>query len=105
VIAYAEARSALARAIAGRTSLERARRELDAVWTEIARLEVDEETALAAGALAERHRLRGMDALHLAAALRYADASRPEPVVLVSWDRDQRAAAVAAGLEVLPKTL
>jgi hypothetical protein len=46
-----------------------------------------------------------MGALHLTAALRYADASRPEPVVFISWDRDQRAAAVTARLELLPKAL
>ena len=105
VIAYAEARSALARAGRPGPWLPRAHRELDAIWAEIARLSVDESTALEAGALAERHRLRGMDALHLAAALRYAAGSAPEAVVFVSWDRDQRVAAKAEGLELMPADL
>ncbi len=65
---------------------------------------LDDVDQVASSVITE-HRLRGMDALHLAAALRYAAASAPEDVAFVSFDRDQRAAAAAEGLEVRPKKL
>lgn len=105
MITYAEVRSAAARGIRGRTQLSRARREIDAVWSELIRLAVGEDAAAEAGDLAERHGLRGMDALHLASAMRFAAASSPEEVVFVSWDRDQRAAARAEGMDLLPLEL
>jgi predicted nucleic acid-binding protein len=51
-----------------------------------------------AARFASRHRLRALDAIHLAAARR---ASRRE-VVLVTWDDELRGAAEAVGLATAP---
>lgn len=100
VIAYAEARAAIARS--AKPSSPKDRRSLDALWSELLRLNVDDAVAAEGGALAERHRIRGMDALHLASALRFAAACAPERVIFVSWDRDQRSAARTEGLPLAP---
>jgi predicted nucleic acid-binding protein len=105
VITYAESRSAIARIGGAASETRRGRTALDALWPQLIRVPADETLALEAGALAERHRLRGMDALQLASALRYAAGVAPETVVFASWDRDQRAAARAEGLELLPSKL
>lgn len=105
VITYAESRSAIARSAGVASETRRGRTALDALWPQLTRVTADEALALEAGALAERHRLRGMDALHLASALRYAAGVAPQIVVFASWDRDQRAAARAEGLELLPARL
>jgi len=47
--------------------------------------------------LAEAHRLRSIDAIHLASALFVRDRTR-EPVTLSAWDSDLVAAAAAEGL-------
>jgi predicted nucleic acid-binding protein len=73
VLAFPEACAALARrrressltAIGHR----RARAALDEDWPQILALEVGDALARSAGQLAERHRLRGFDALHLASYL------------------------------------
>jgi predicted nucleic acid-binding protein len=52
-------------------------------------VEVDRELVAVAGELAERHRLRGYDAVHLAAALRVRD---PDLVVVAGDDALVRAA-------------
>jgi hypothetical protein len=59
---------------------------------------VGEQLARLAGALAERHALRGYDALHLASALSIGDTS----LVLATWDQRLARAALAAGAAVLP---
>jgi hypothetical protein len=51
--------------------------------------------------LAERHGLRGYDAVHLAAAVfvrRDRQAHAPPPITFVSADREQCSAAAAEGL-------
>lgn len=77
VVAYAEARAALARRRREKslTAREhgRARGALDADWPHLLVLEVTEPLARAAGDLAERHRLRGFDAVHLASFLRLGE--------------------------------
>lgn len=60
--------------------------------------EVDLTMTRQAGDLAERHALRGYDAVHLATALALKD---PD-LVFVTWDRDLSAAARAAGRAVAP---
>lgn len=72
-VGYAEARAALARrqregALTER-SLKTAVRALERDWESFTRLEVTDGMARLAGGLAEHHRLRGFDAVHLAAAL------------------------------------
>ncbi len=71
-------------------------RRLLAEWEAVEAVVVDETIASAAGPLAVRHGLRGMDAIHLASALLVADA-RP---VVVTWDVELRRAASAEGLAV-----
>jgi uncharacterized protein len=95
---YAEARAALAQA--ERTSrlsgsdLRVAVAGLSDLYVQIDRVAVTEGLVSRAGELAERHGLRGYDAVHLAAALLVADAE----LVFVTGDRSLRRAAVAAGL-------
>ena len=95
-----EARAALARAERmGR--ITRAQRvaavaELEAIITEIDHIEVTAELAHAAGELAQRHGLRGYDAVHLAAAL----AAHDSDFVLATGDADLAAAATSLGLAV-----
>lgn len=64
-------------------------------------IEIDEALAEHAGALAERHALRGYDATHLAAALTL-QALGPQPVICATWDRRLHQAAFDAGLVVAP---
>jgi predicted nucleic acid-binding protein len=77
-VTYAEARAALARhrREGGLTvrSLRRVVRQLDAEWGTYNVVEVSDPVVRRAGALAERHALRGYDAVQLAAALDLRDA-------------------------------
>jgi len=73
LVTYAEARAALARhrregGITG-ADLRRAVRELDRDWRAYNVVDLSDALVHSAGALAERHALRGYDAVHLAAAL------------------------------------
>lgn len=88
----------------GAPGMAAAGRELELFWPSLFALDVDESTARHAGELALRHRLRGMDAIHVASALEIAGES-PEALVFVSWDRDQREAARKEGLSVVPEEL
>ena len=71
-------------------------RRLDTEWQAVTLVDVNGQVAHAAGSVAIRHGLRGMDAIHLASALIFA-AARP---VVVTWDVDLRRAARAEGLAV-----
>jgi predicted nucleic acid-binding protein len=104
VISYAETCAALARSSASREVIATARTELDRVWEQLHLVTVDAAAAKSAGLTALRHRLRGMDAIHIAAATEWA-ASLDAPVTFVSWDREQRNAARAEGFSLLPETL
>ncbi len=72
-VAYAEARSALARKRRDGAFSPEGHREavttLDEEWGTYEVLSATENVARAAGDLAERHALRGFDAIHLASAL------------------------------------
>ena len=81
-----------------------ARAELDRSWPVLFVIGVDESTARLAGELALRHRLRGMDAIHVASALEIAG-DVPHELSFVSWDRAQREAARKEGLAVVPEKL
>lgn len=101
-IALPEVRSALERAqrdgrIGGRR-LVRALIELDEAWADVVALLVDATVAASAAALTGAHRLRGQEAIHLASALRLADAE----LVLATWDRRLRQAALDEGIAVAP---
>ncbi|MBI2324197.1 MAG: type II toxin-antitoxin system VapC family toxin [Chloroflexi bacterium] len=104
VIAYAETCAALARSSAALDLIASARQELERLWGQMHRIPLDDAAARSAGDAALRHRLRGMDAIHLAAALAWA-ASVATPVTFVSWDREQRDAARAEGFALLPEVL
>mgnify|MGYP001565010529 CR=1 FL=1 len=98
VIAYAECRSAIARASrSSRVDATPAVRSLDQVWASLHTLDVDLRLSERAGHLASRHLLRGMDALHLASALELTDEALT--VALATFDRALAAAARAEGLE------
>jgi len=59
---------------------------------------LDDTLARAAGDLAERHALRGYDAVHLASALAIGDPG----LVIATWDRDLASAALAQTHTVVP---
>ena len=72
-ITYAEARAAFARhtRVGGLKSMELRRvvHQLDEEWGQYSIVEITDSVVRGAGALAERHKLRGYDAVQLAAAL------------------------------------
>jgi predicted nucleic acid-binding protein len=70
-------------------------------WTRVDVVEVDGGLAEDAAWLAVRHRLRTLDALHLAAALAVADGE----TTFVTWDTDLHRAAREQGLRTLPATV
>ena len=90
VVAYPEARAALARrrreSSLTPASHRRARAALEADWPRFLSLDVAEPLAKSAGDLAEHHRLRGFDALHLASYLRFAREFAAEDVRFSSAD-------------------
>jgi predicted nucleic acid-binding protein len=97
VVAYPEARAALARrrrerslTVAGH---RRAKAALDADWPRMLALDVSASVARAAGDLAERQRLRGFDALHLACYLGMVKEFPGEDVRFSSADRTLERAA------------
>ena len=100
-LTYPESRSALAvarRAGRIRRGYVSALAQLEAAWQEMDVIELEERVARRAGALAEKHGLRGADGVQLASALS-VERGRP---TLVTWDRLLGAAGVAEGLDVLP---
>jgi predicted nucleic acid-binding protein len=102
VLAYPEARAALAAARRARRltarAHDRAVAELDALNAELVIVGVDEALARRAGEIADERALRGYDAVHLASALALG---RGE-TILVTWDRDLSNAAVDTGLAIAP---
>lgn len=101
-VGYVEARAALAAARRarriGRDGLVRARAALEARWSELDVVELDEPLAVAAAAATEEHALRAHDAVHLSAALVLEEAE----LVVATWDADLKRAALASGLAVAP---
>jgi predicted nucleic acid-binding protein len=99
---YPEARAAAASAHRGSRidtrTLRAAVRTIDALYRELDVIGLDEALARAAGDLAERHALRGYDAVHLASALAIDD---PD-LVMATWDRDLATAAAAQNRTVVP---
>jgi hypothetical protein len=97
---YAETRAALAQADRlGRLTarnLRAAVNQLDDLLGEIDIIEVDEPLARRAGDLSETHRLRGYDAVHLAA----AELIRDSDFVLGAGDAALLEAGSAAGIAI-----
>lgn len=101
-LVYVEARSALARAFRDRRVspriLAESRLNLEARFARLDLVELVPTVVALAGDLAEAHRLRAYDAVHVASALALDD---PD-LIVVSWDRDVRRAAAGAGLDIAP---
>lgn len=102
-VAYPEARAALARRHreGGLTEAElrRAVADLGQDMAAFVVVELLEHVAHRAGELAERHRLRGFDAVHLASALELSDLVG-SGVTFCSFDKLQTEAALQEGLTV-----
>lgn len=106
LITRAEVAAALARAVrlgvlddkGGLAAQRRFARE----WSDLARVPVTEALVARADTLVWNHRLRGYDAVHLAAALTWQDFIG-EDVTLATFDRQLWEAAPRAGLRVWPE--
>jgi predicted nucleic acid-binding protein len=103
-IAYAEIRAVLAAAHRDRRltalRLAEAKRALETVWAGTSTLLVDDDLIHDAGDLAERHRLRGYDALHLAGLVRLGGSGGVD--LFACWDADLRRAAEGLGYQLFP---
>jgi predicted nucleic acid-binding protein len=101
-VVYAEAHAALAAARgAGRLDAPGLREALDDLADScdaMVLVDVDRALARSAGSLAETHRLRGYDAIHLATALSLDDPT----VIVATWDRGLARAARASQLAFTP---
>lgn len=97
VVAYAEARSALARLCReGSLSPEehtRTKASLDQSWMHYLTVDVTAEVWRSAGDLAEAHALRGFDSIHLASFLHLVRTDLGEPVQFSSFDDRLRQAS------------
>lgn len=104
-LAYPEVRAALAAASRNQDldsqSLTSCQQRWEDMWSVIWSVELSTRVARVAGQLAERHRLRGADAVHLASALEI-DAG---DVTMAVWDRRLHAGARAENLAVAPRVL
>jgi predicted nucleic acid-binding protein len=106
VVSRAEVGAALAKAVrlgvltpeAGQLSVSAFRFE----WPAIVRLPITESVAARADSLAWEHGLRGYDAVHLAAALHWADLV-DAPVTMATFDRQLWGAAASVGLTLVPE--
>ncbi len=104
-LAYPEVCAALAAAGRNHTLSESdasaAAAEWDMFWASMRPVELSAQVEQKAGELAQVHRLRGADAIHLASALALVS---PDLTVAV-WDKRLHAGAVAVGLSVAPASL
>ncbi len=100
-VSYPEAQSALARCARQRSlGLEGLRRAVSALETDMGSLvvvELDEGISRRAGELAERHGLRGFDAIHVASAIELGRMIS-SPVAFLTFDARQAGAAEREGL-------
>lgn len=103
-LAFVEARAGLARRrrAGDLTSAEHRRlvEEFGADWERYVKIEITEPLVAEAADLADRHRLRAYDALHLASVLSLA-ARAAAPPTFCCWDGDLLAAASREGLSLL----
>jgi uncharacterized protein len=103
LIAYAESRSAFARRYKEKAFTRREYEELitsfNADWENYLILRVQTDVVMKAGYLAEKHGLRGFDAIHLSSALRLKE-EVSEDVVFSCSDRSLLRAAHQEGLRL-----
>jgi uncharacterized protein len=101
-VAYPETRAALAAAERSdrieSAALQDAIADLDRLSASMQMLAVDGDLCWRAGVLAERHALRGYDAVHLASVIGI-EAPR---VIVATWDGELATAAGECGLGVVP---
>ena len=97
-VGYVEIVSAISRRLHGQRQ-RHARRWLERYWDEVFVIDVDETLVRSAADLGERHRLRALDAIHLAAG---RVSAVDEDFVFVTWDHELSAAARAEGMAVAP---
>lgn len=101
-LAYPEVRAALARALRSNRlsarSSRTAKKSWESAWGAVVVVEPRPEILIDAGEIAERHGLRGYDAVHLASALALSD----RDLIMAVWDDQLRTGADAAGLLVAP---
>lgn len=99
-LSYVESRAALARGYRSRRfgpkHLASAKAALEARLDVVEMVDSSAALISIAGDLAERHGLRGYDAVHLASALAYG----PADTTVVTWDRDLADAAHSYGFDV-----
>lgn len=90
IIAYAEARAAFARRFREKAFTEKAYKRLISFfnkdWKNYLTVQTTEELVLLAGNLAEKHALRGFDAIHLASAIILHD-ELASPITFSSSDQ------------------
>ena len=102
LIAYVETRSALARKYrldrVDGVALQRHKREFERDWAQLNRLPLDATTVRRAAELAEQHRLRAYDAVHLATADLLQAAVRA-PIAFACFDNALNEAALRLGLK------
>lgn len=102
-LTYVETHSALARMRAGDRSTRRVHaaqvQTFRRLWSDIAVIPVSDEVVDHAARLAERHVLRGYDAVQLACALVLLDAG---DVSFASWDERLNVAAARERLSLMP---
>lgn len=103
-IAYVEARAALVRRLhEGGLSVgeyRRVVRDLDGDWNHYLVVEVTDSLIREGARLAEKHRLRAYDAVHVASAVA-VHRRLAEPVVFASWDHNLEKVAKREGFESL----
>lgn len=104
-IAYAEVRAAMARAsregTLSQSDYRRAVTAFNADWPTYFALEVSDHLLTLAGDLAEKHKLRGCDAIHFSAAV-ILQQKLKEPLTFACWDERLRTAACEHGFSLLP---
>ncbi|MEN8114337.1 MAG: type II toxin-antitoxin system VapC family toxin [Actinomycetota bacterium] len=101
-IAYPEVRAALAMAsrrgrLSGSESAA-AKLRWESMWKALSIIDTSQPIVELAGDLAEEHRLRGFDAVHLASLLSASVAH----TIVATWDRDLAGAAAAIGYSIAP---
>lgn len=101
IVGYPEARSGLARArLGGRTSVRNyddTLQRFEATWATLNIADVTDPLATLAGNLAEKHVLRGFDAIHLASAITL-QRELSEPMTFSAFDDRLNGAARIEGL-------
>jgi predicted nucleic acid-binding protein len=105
-VAYPEARAALARGLRDGYLEEKDYRQAVAAlqndWLKYLVIEVSDSLVLLAGELAEKYRLRGFDAVHLASAITLKTQVK-KSIVAACFDDRLWEALRAVGIEVLPE--